>query len=204
MSSATSRENVDLECFLVTKHSWKGKYKRIFSIGSLGISTYNPEKFDLTNRWQYNEVVSVLPNKSGNTSNEFVLNLRKDKKVDTIRLSSEYRNEILTSLLKYYKDFSEKPKQILKFDAFKHHWSGTTLPAVLEVTPSSLDQLDPTTNTVLASYNYKDIDNIVGIQDYKDGIVIAYGGHKRLHLFRVANHIDVVQMLVNNAQQDVE
>ncbi|XP_062544605.1 dnaJ homolog subfamily C member 13 isoform X3 [Armigeres subalbatus] len=203
MSSATSRENVDLECFLVTKHSWKGKYKRIFSIGSLGISTYNPEKFDLTNRWQYNEVVSVLPNKSGNTSNEFVLNLRKDKKVDTIRLSSEYRNEILTSLLKYYKDFSEKPKQILKFDAFKHHWSGTTLPAVLEVTPSSLDQLDPTTNTVLASYNYKDIDNIVGIQDYKDGIVIAYGGHKRLHLFRVANHIDVVQMLVNNAQQYV-
>lgn len=88
-----------------------------------------------------------------------------------------------------------------KFDAFKHHWSGTTLPAVLEVTPSSLDQLDPTTNTVLASYNYKDIDNIVGIQDYKDGIVIAYGGNKRLHLFRVANHHDVVQMMVNNAQQ---
>ncbi|XP_029728722.2 dnaJ homolog subfamily C member 13 isoform X2 [Aedes albopictus] len=268
MSSA-SRENVDLECFLVTKHSWKGKYKRIFSIGSCGISTYNPEKFDLTNRWQYNEIVSVLPNKSGNTSNEFVLNLRKDKKVDTVRLSSEYRNEILTSLLKFYKDFSEKPKHILddveyptesfqstssaslnsaansgslasspswessirlnswirilvstlllqpsvskclphyepesqKFDAFKHHWSGTTLPAVLEVTPSSLDQLDPTTNTVLASYNYKDIDNIVGIQDYKDGIVIAYGGHKRLHLFRVANHHDVVQMIVSNAQQ---
>ncbi|XP_065077705.1 dnaJ homolog subfamily C member 13 isoform X2 [Ochlerotatus camptorhynchus] len=269
--SSTSRENVDLECFLVTKHSWKGKYKRIFSIGSNGISTYNPEKFDPTNRWQYNEIVSVLPNKSGNTACEFVLNLRKDKKVDTIRLSSEYRNEILTSLLKFYKEFSEKPKHILdnveyptesfqstsssslnsttnssslasspswessirlnswirilvstlllqpsvskclpyyelvsqKFDAFKHHWSGTTLPAVLEVTPSSLDQLDPTTNTVLASYNYKDIDNIVGIQDYKDGIVIAYGGNKRLHLFRVANHHDVVQMMVNNAQQYV-
>uniref|UniRef100_A0A8D8KNU5 DnaJ homolog subfamily C member 13 n=1 Tax=Culex pipiens TaxID=7175 RepID=A0A8D8KNU5_CULPI len=119
MASATAasaasgaRENVDLECFLVTKHSWKGKYKRIFSIGSTGVSTYNLDKFDLTNRWQYNEVVSVLPNKSGNTAYEFVLNLRKDKKVDTIKLSSEYRSEILTSLLKYYKEFSDKPKHI--------------------------------------------------------------------------------------------
>ncbi|XP_055621008.1 dnaJ homolog subfamily C member 13 isoform X2 [Toxorhynchites rutilus septentrionalis] len=200
MSSA-ARENVDLECFLVIKHSWKGKYKRILSIGSAGVSTYNLDKFELTNRWQYSEVVSVLPNKSGNTAYEFVLNLRKDKKIDTIKLSSEYRNDILTSLLKYYKEFSDKPKHILKFDAFKYHWSGTTLPAVLEVTPCSLDQLDPTTNTILASYNYKDIDSIVGIQEYSDGIVLAYGGNKRLHLFRVANHHEVVQMMFNNAQQ---
>ncbi|XP_055532841.1 dnaJ homolog subfamily C member 13 isoform X1 [Wyeomyia smithii] len=247
-----ARECIDLECFLVTKHSWKGKYKRILSIGSNAVSTYNLDKFDLTNRWHYNEVVSVMPNKTGNTAYEFVLNLRKDKKIDTIKLSSEYRNEILTSLLRYYKEFADKPKHILddvecptesyqsafpstasvrlnnwirmlvsslllqpgvseclpccelesyKFDAFKHHWSGTTLPAVLEVTPCSLDQLDPTTNTVLASYNYKDIDSVIGIQDYTDGIVLAYGGHSRLHLFRVQNHHDVVQMIVNNAQQ---
>ncbi|XP_055606556.1 dnaJ homolog subfamily C member 13 isoform X2 [Uranotaenia lowii] len=200
MSTATVRENVDLECFLVTKHSWKGKYKRILSIGTTGVATYNPEKFDQTNRWQYNEVFSALPNKYGNTTNEFALNLRKDKKLDTIKFSSEFRNEILTTLLKNYKEFADKPKQILKFDAFKHHWSGTTLPAVLEVTPCSLDQLDPTTNTVVASYNFKDIDGIIGIQDYNDGIVVAYGGHSRLHLFRVSNHHDVVQMIVNNAQ----
>ncbi|XP_053683789.1 dnaJ homolog subfamily C member 13 isoform X2 [Sabethes cyaneus] len=196
-----ARESIDLECFLVTKHSWKGKYKRILSIGSNAVSTYNLDKFDLTNRWHYNEVVSALPNKTGNTAYEFVLNLRKDKKIDTIKLSSEYRNEILTSLLRNYKEFADKPKHVLKFDAFKHHWSGTTLPAVLEVTPCSLDQLDPTTNTVLASYNYKDIDSVIGIQDYTDGIVLAYGGHSRLHLFRVHNHHDVVQMMVNNAQQ---
>lgn len=74
---------------------------------------------------------------------------------------------------------------------------------MLEVTPCSLDQLDPTTNTVLASYNYKDIDGIIGIQDYSNGIVLAYGGHSRLHLFRVANHLDVVQMIVTNAQQNL-
>ncbi|XP_053672781.1 dnaJ homolog subfamily C member 13 [Anopheles nili] len=258
---------VDLECFLVTKHSWKGKYKRILSVGSTGVSTYNPDKFDVTNRWPYGEVISALPNRSGNTAYEFVLNLRKDKKIDTIKLSSENRNEILTSLLKYHKEFAEKPKQttdevespvesfysssfpsaslhststareeagakgvewtwwlktivasflplpppalpclpcctvLKKFNAYKHHWSGTTLPTVLEVTPSSLDQLDPTTSTVLASYNYKDIDGIIGIQDYPNGIVLAYGGHSRLHLFRVENNHDIVQMIVQNAQQ---
>lgn len=35
-------------------------------------------------------------------------------------------------------------------------------PVTLEVTPCSLDQLDPTTNTIFASYNYKDIDGIIG------------------------------------------
>ncbi|XP_035914542.1 dnaJ homolog subfamily C member 13 isoform X2 [Anopheles stephensi] len=200
MANATEN-GIDLECFLVTKHSWKGKYKRILSIGSTGVATYNPDKFDVTNRWPYGEVISVLPNRSGNTAYEFVLNLRKDKKIDTIKLSSENRSEILTSLLKYHKDFAEKPKQTLKYNAYKHHWSGTTLPTVLEVTPGSLDQLDPTTSTVLASYNYKDIDGIIGIQDYPNGIVLAYGGHSRLHLFRVENNHEIVQMIVQNAQQ---
>lgn len=58
------KDNIDLECFLVTKHSWKGKYKRIFAIGTAGISTYNPDKFDLTNRWLYSDIVAVTPNKS--------------------------------------------------------------------------------------------------------------------------------------------
>jgi len=62
------RENVDLECFLVTKHSWKGKYKRILSIGTAGISTYNPDRLDLTNRWSYSDVVAAAPSKTSNVS----------------------------------------------------------------------------------------------------------------------------------------
>lgn len=58
------KDNTDLECFLVTKHSWKGKYKRILSIGSIGVSTYNPDKFDITNRWSYSDIVAVVPNKA--------------------------------------------------------------------------------------------------------------------------------------------
>lgn len=60
---------MDLQSYLVTKHSWKGKYKRILSIGSSGISTYNPEKFDLTNRWPHSDVLFATPNKAGNVRN---------------------------------------------------------------------------------------------------------------------------------------
>lgn len=58
------RDSIDQECYLVTKHSWKGKYKRILAIGKTGISTYNPDKLDVTNRWPYSDVVAIAPNKS--------------------------------------------------------------------------------------------------------------------------------------------
>eukprot|EP01147_Barroeca_monosierra_P008081 gene8081-757_t len=37
-------------CFYTTKHSWKGKYKRIFCIGKDCIATINPSNFEETNR----------------------------------------------------------------------------------------------------------------------------------------------------------
>lgn len=43
--------------------------------------------------------------------------------------------------------------------------------------------------------------SFTGIQDYEQGIVIAYGSFTRLHLFRAANHHEIVQNMVNAAQQ---
>lgn len=226
--TAVAKDVPDLDggcSYLVTKHSWKGKYRRILSIGPNGISTYNPDKFDLTNRWPQSDVLSAAPNKAGNVSakqncsnkskdlqltinnqtcllqsHEFQIVVRKDRKVDTIKLSSEFRNEILTACLRYHKEFSEKIKPVQKYQAYKHHWSGTLLPTVLEVTPCSLDQLDPATETVLASYNYKDIAGLIGFQDYAGGIVIACGSFSRLHLFKALNHHEIVQNVVQCAQ----
>lgn len=58
-----NKDFLDQESYLVTKHSWKGKYRRILTIGKLGISTYNPDKFDVTNRWPYSDVMAIAPNK---------------------------------------------------------------------------------------------------------------------------------------------
>jgi hypothetical protein len=39
--------------------------------------------------------------------------VKKEKKIDTIRFSSEFKNNVLTSILKYYKDFADRPKYLL-------------------------------------------------------------------------------------------
>lgn len=46
---------------------------------------------------------------------------------------------------------------------------------------------------------YAIILKFAGIQDYEQGIVIAYGKFTRLHLFRAANHHEIVQNLVQAA-----
>lgn len=109
-----------------------------------------------------NNNIQMFINIHPQNPNEFIITLKKEKKIDTIRFSSEFRNDVLTSLLKFHKNFAEHPRHSLRFNARKHHWSGVKLPVTLEVTPCSLDQLDPTTNTIFASYNYKDIDGIIG------------------------------------------
>ena len=84
--------------FLVIKHSWKGKYKRfvikddgddgdefqapreekvmveynpthrVFCIGALSITTYNPSTMEATNQWQYSDFITILPAARGQAS----------------------------------------------------------------------------------------------------------------------------------------
>ena len=55
------RENRDLACFYTTKHSWRGKYKRVFSVGTHAITTYNPNTLEVTNQWPYGDICSISP-----------------------------------------------------------------------------------------------------------------------------------------------
>ncbi|XP_072942508.1 dnaJ homolog subfamily C member 13 [Epargyreus clarus] len=179
------KDNQDVASFLVTKHSWKGKYKRVFSVGTHGITTYNPDRLEVTNKWLYSDVITVASAKHSNSAanHDFTLVMKKDKKVDSMKFSSEHKCLILTEAFKYRHLFAEKPKDIFRYQAYKHHWSGTRLPIVLEVGPCSLEQLDPSTHTLLASYPYSDIQGILTVRDVPGGFVLAVGGYSRLHFF---------------------
>ena len=67
-----------------------------------------------------------------------------------------------------------------RYNAYKYHWSDTRLPIVLEVSQGSLDQIDPTSNRLLASYDYKDMEGIAAVNDYPGGVAVIYGGFSRL------------------------
>ena len=49
---------------------------------------------------------------------------------------------------------------IQKCNAYKHHWSENRIPIILQVSPCSLDQVDPVTNKILCSYEYKDLEGL--------------------------------------------
>lgn len=98
---------------LYLRYNHKIRYKRIFSIGSMGITTYNPSTLDVTNKWEYSDFINVQPvNKSQLGSHEFTITMRKERKNDTMKFSSEHRSHLLTEALKYRNQF-EKPKENL-------------------------------------------------------------------------------------------
>ena len=211
-------DNRDLSCYHVTKHSWRGKYKRIFSIGTHGISTYEPSTLGLTNAWAYDQVISLSLSKSSAASEkgpaglasspvaEFILTFRtKSKKNDTMRFSSEYRAEILTDALRFQALFHHQqpmaqPKVI---QATKIHWSSQRVPVLLRLQTFCIDQIDANTNRYLCSYDFKDIEQMIPLASEGEatarGFVIQDKQYARLHTFVCADPNALFQQVIEAA-----
>uniref|UniRef100_A0A8C7E5M7 DnaJ heat shock protein family (Hsp40) member C13 n=1 Tax=Naja naja TaxID=35670 RepID=A0A8C7E5M7_NAJNA len=194
------RENKDLACFYTTKHSWRGRYKRVFSIGTHGITTYNPNTLEVTNQWPYGDICSINPVGKGQGT-EFSLTFRKGsgKKSETLKFSTEHRAELLTEALRFRTDFAEGKITGRRYNSYKHHWSDSSKPVILEVTPGGFDQINPTTNAILCSYDYRYIEGFVDLSDYPGGFCIIYGGFSRLHLFASEQREDIIKSAIEHA-----
>lgn len=79
----------------------------------MGITTYNPGTLEVTNKWEYSDFISVQPiNRNHVGSHEFTITVRKERKNETMKFSSEHRPHLLTEALKY-RTYVEKSKEIL-------------------------------------------------------------------------------------------
>ncbi|KAM3822189.1 dnaJ homolog subfamily C member 13 isoform 2-T4 [Vipera latastei] len=194
------RENKDLACFYTTKHSWRGRYKRVFSVGTHAITTYNPNTLEVTNQWPYGDICSIGPVGKGQGT-EFSLTFRKGsgKKSETLKFSTEHRAELLTEALRFRTDFAEGKITGRRYNSYKHHWSDSRKPVILEVTPGGFDQINPTTNKILCSYDYRYIEGFVDLSDYPGGFCIIYGGFSRLHLFASEQREDIIKSAIEHA-----
>lgn len=90
----------------------------------MGITTYNPSTLDVTNKWEYADLLSVQPTSSSKNqvgSHEFSITMRKERKIETMKFSLESRSHLLTEALKYKSQFAEKPKEVFvsKLKLFK-------------------------------------------------------------------------------------
>lgn len=198
------KDNQDVACFFVTKHSWKGKYKRVFSVGNLGITTYNPATMEVTNQWAYKDFCGIAPNSKGQQStNEFIIAMRKGKKTETMRFSTDHRADLLTRALKFRNQFAEASKDCFRCNAYKYHWSDQRIPIVLEVGDSGVEQRDPTTNRVLATYDYKDIEGLAQVSDFPGGFVVISSSFSRLHLFASDRRPEIMKQILEAADRNV-
>ena len=88
--------------YIVIKHSWRGRYKRILCISNVSIITLDPSTLSVTNSYDVAtdfEAAAPIISRDDN-SNEFNLSVRTDGrgKFKGIKFSSRYRASILTEL----------------------------------------------------------------------------------------------------------
>eukprot|EP01134_Creolimax_fragrantissima_P008258 CFRG8258T1 len=177
----------------VKKHSWRGKYKRVFAIGESGVVTRNGSTLQVTNAWRYEDshdnstelFADIMP--STKVADEFIITLRKGRKSTQMTFSSEHRAHILTEANKYRHRFAidSKTKRDIPpvYRAKKWRWSEERVDVLLSVGPAGLRQIDAATQKVLATYYYKDIKEIIQPGDCPGGMAVAYGSQGRLHFF---------------------
>lgn len=88
--------------YLIIKHSWRGRYKRILCISSVAVTTLDPSTLAVTNSYDvandYEGAVPILGRDEN--SNEFSISVRTDGrgKFKAMKFSSRYRASILTEL----------------------------------------------------------------------------------------------------------
>ncbi|KAL8488337.1 hypothetical protein ACS0TY_024112 [Phlomoides rotata] len=102
-SSAAPPEELEyLARYMVIKHSWRGRYKRILCISSYTIITLDPGTLTVTNSYDVGsdfEGATPIIGRDEN-SNEFNISVRTDGrgKFKSVKFSSKYRASILTEL----------------------------------------------------------------------------------------------------------
>jgi len=90
--------------YYTTKHSWRGKYKRLFAITPDGVATFNPQNpTDITNKWPWNELNGLSLDSKTRSNTEYLLHIRKKGKVETMKFSTEHRDELLTEAMQFFK-----------------------------------------------------------------------------------------------------
>lgn len=88
--------------YLVVKHSWRGRYKRILCLSNVTITTLDPATLSVTNSYEvasdFDSAAPIIGRDEN--SNEFNLSVRTDGrgKFKGIKFSSRYRASILTEL----------------------------------------------------------------------------------------------------------
>ena len=71
----------------------------------------------------------------------------------------------------------------------------------MRVGAHAVEQLEPSSKRVLASYPFKDIRSIYEVTDYPGGFCLEVGPSGRLHLFAAEARTEILQKIAQNSNQ---
>lgn len=172
-----------LALYIGTKHSWKGKYKRIMSCSRTHLLTSNPTTFESTNSWPWTTMLDLYPEKKHADEFRFDVKEPSSKRSKQLHFSSDrFRPSLLTDMYMHWTnalisegtyDSVAKLKNARKeFSATKFKRNNTRVGVVLRVTEYSLDELDQTTRGIRVRYFFKHIDAIAPLSDGPGAFVV--------------------------------
>lgn len=195
-------QNQDVACYLVTKSSWKGKYPRVFSVGTLGIRTYSLPHMEVTNQWAYGDFLRIQP-AAAVGGHEFTISFRKGRKGEnSMRFLSEHRADIITRALDFKHLFAEPCKETARYAARKLRWGQEEVEVELELGCQGVSVREPQTGRPLGVYPYRDLRGMAALADAPSGLVLVTA-HDRLHVFLVDRREEVMKRAVDWASQHV-
>lgn len=201
MTADAMAQNQDVACYLVTKSSWKGKYPRVFSVGTLGIRTYSLPHMEVTNQWAYGDFLRIQP-AAGASCLEFTITFRKGRKGEnSMRFLSEHRADIITRALDFKHLFAEPCKETARYPARKLRWGQEEVPVELELGCQGISAQDARTGRLLGMYPYRDLRGMAALVD-APGLVLVTG-NDRLHVFLVERREELMKRAVDWASQHV-
>lgn len=193
----------EFECkFQIVKHSWKGKYDRIFCMSTSRFCTMDPKHFGVTNSWSWQTLICVE-----RLSDEMIyLKMIQGKKVKELKMKCKYAQYLLEKLyeirssiqhskvllgqqlssvslededknnvMDMYTSFEDRLLPI-SYNCSKLGRKKKRFECILGLTPYGVLYKSESGGRVLAVYYYTNVEFVVKVADAVDGIVLGYGG----------------------------
>lgn len=160
-SASTPEEPEYLARYLVVKHSWRGRYKRILCLSDSAIITLDPSTLSVTNAYEVvNDFEGAAPVLvRDDAPQEFTINVRTDGrgKFKGIKMSSRFRASILTELhrLRWTRVGPLAEFPVLHLHRRTSEWT----PFKLRVTAVGVELLQGLTGDVRWCLDFRDMDS---------------------------------------------
>ena len=199
--SAPSSQPMDefVSRYCVTKHSWKGRYVRVFCISRSSIATINPATiFKATNKWEFVDgIVDCIADPKSLT--DFTLMTKSGKSTSSTTFSApthEERTELLTDVQSFRLRFDMQwagLKGRYCFRARKYKSNEEWGDATLTVTNIGVEQRNAAGDEV-GTYYFLYIKGFARLTDKPNAVVIKYAKMGKLHQYLIegANPSDFI------------